>query len=194
MKSVQDSSRSEATPTEAQLIDAARDGDAESFKAIVRMLESRVAATAIGMLGMCPEAEDAGQEAFIRLHKALTGFRGESSLATYVTRIVVNLCLKQRGQRKRRSEVFVRLGADSPDIADPRALVDRHEQRDLVNWALGQVNSKDRAVLVLRLMQKCSTRETAEILDVPEGTVTSRLARAQQKLRAILESQPGQKP
>ena len=72
----------------------ARNGDNNAFKEIVKKYENQVAATVIGMLGYCTEAEDIGQETFIRFYKALHKFRGESSIGTYLTRIAINLSLE----------------------------------------------------------------------------------------------------
>ena len=166
---------------------AAQGGDTEAFRRIVMMLEQRVAATVIGMVGPGPEAEDIGQETFMRLYRALPKFRGDSSLASYATRIAINLCKDERLNRKKRAAVFTKSDdAVAAQAPDPASETDHLEQRDLVDKALLQLSEEYREVVVLRLLDGFSTRETAKILDVPEGTVTSRLARAQMKLRAIL--------
>ena len=154
----------------------------------MRRLEGRVAATVIGMLGPGPEADDVGQETFVRLYRALPKFRGDSTLASYVTRIAINLCRNEWQRRKRRSDIFVRDESDQSDnVPGPAGDAESLPERDLVRRALLQLAAEYREVIVLRLMDGFSTREAAGILDVPEGTVTSRLARGQMKLRAILE-------
>ena len=156
-------------------------------------LESRVAATAIGMLGRCAEAEDVGQETFIRFYKALGSFRGESSVASYVTRIAINLSLNELKRRKRTVQLLVDDdSAESLDIMDPKSAADPFESKELVQRALGQLNPDYRAVVVLRLMDGYSTEETGKLLKIPLGTVTSRLARAQLKLKEIIESLTGE--
>ena len=80
--------------TNEQLAAAARDGDMDAFRMLVEKLEPRVAATVIGMLGPGPDAEDVGQETFVRFYRALNSFRGDSSVVTYVTRIAINLAKK----------------------------------------------------------------------------------------------------
>jgi len=186
---VERSGTSESGRSETELIELATAGDAAAFGEIVRGLEPRVAATVIGLLGRGPDAEDVGQETFIRLFKSLSGFRGDSSLASYATRIAINLCRDRMRQNKRRSQVFV-LADDElvdrvPDVRDAGvALADR----DFIRRGLQELSLEYREVIVLRLMDGLSTRETAAVLNVPEGTVTSRLARGQMKLREILES------
>ncbi len=173
---------------EQELVDTARRGDEQAFREIVRRLEGRVAATVIGMLGPGPEADDVGQEVFVRLYRALPKFRGDSTLASYVTRIAINLCRNEWQRRKRRSNIFVRDESDQSDnVPGPAGDADSLPERDLIRRALLQLAAEYREVIVLRLMDGFSTREAAGILDVPEGTVTSRLARGQMKLRAILE-------
>ena len=174
--------------SEQELVDTARRGDEQAFREIVRRLEGRVAATVIGMLGPGPEADDVGQEAFVRLYRALPKFRGDSTLASYVTRIAINLCRNEWQRRKRRSDIFVRDESDqSENVPGPAGDAESLPERDLIRRALLQLDSEYREVIVLRLMDGFSTREAAGILDVPEGTLTSRLARGQMKLRAILE-------
>ena len=174
--------------SEQELVDTARRGDEQAFREIVRRLEGRVAATVIGMLGPGPEADDVGQEAFVRLYRALPKFRGDSTLASYVTRIAINLCRNEWQRRKRRSDIFVRdESSQSENVPGPAGDAESLPERDLVRRALLQLSSEYREVIVLRLMDGFSTREAAGILDVPEGTLTSRLARGQMKLRAILE-------
>jgi RNA polymerase sigma-70 factor (ECF subfamily) len=173
--------------TEDDLIAAARKGDQDAFKEIVRRYEPIVARTVIGMLGNCAEAEDVGQETFIRLYKALPGFRGESSLRTYLTRIAMNLSLNELKRRKRR---FLRFSGkpveEYHDIADDRQDTARDTAIARVRSAIGELDEKFRVVVVLRLIDGYSTEETARILGIPTGTVLSRLSRAQLKLRAIL--------
>jgi len=74
---------------EKKLISLARDGNKDAFRELVTKYEPQIAGTVIGMLGPGPEAEDIGQETFIRLYRSLPKFRGESSFSTYLTRIAI---------------------------------------------------------------------------------------------------------
>ena len=93
---------------EKELLRRAREGDDRAFRELVHRYEDRVAATIIGMLGPGPDAEDVGQETFVRLYRSLDGFRGDSSLATYVTRIAINQSLKAIRRRKSWTRRFIR--------------------------------------------------------------------------------------
>jgi RNA polymerase sigma-70 factor (ECF subfamily) len=177
----------EEKPSEQELVRKARDGDKNAFKELVVQNEQRVAATVIGMLGNCPEADDVGQETFIRFYRSLDKFRGESSIGTYLTRIAINLSLNELKRRKRRNTHFFSRGeekmANAPDRKDRK---NTKELKEIVRIGLEQLDPKYRAVVVLRLIEGYSTKETAQILRLPIGTVLSRLARAQKKLKEIL--------
>ena len=106
-----------------ELIAAARVGDDRAFALLVDRYESVVAATVIGMLGPGDEADDVGQETFIRFHRALDAFRGESSLKTYLVHIAMNLSLNALKRQRRSLLRFVR-GEETVN-AIPRSVRDR---------------------------------------------------------------------
>ncbi|MFH1943551.1 MAG: sigma-70 family RNA polymerase sigma factor [bacterium] len=173
--------------TDEQLIAAFRGGDDSAFEKLIKRHESRVAATVIGMLGNCPEAEDVGQEVFIRFYRGIDKFRGESSVGTYLTRIAINLSLNELKKRKRRSMLFSQKSNGNPsDIPAEGADNPYDADKEIIRRVVQTLHPDFRSVIVLRLMDGYSTKETAEILGIPEGTVLSRLARAQMKLKKIL--------
>ena len=180
--------------TDEALVDAARDGSEDAFRELVKRYEGRVASVAIRMLGHTPEAEDVGQETFIRFYRGLRGFRGQASVGTYLTRIAINLSLNEIKKRRRRSIFipFTPVGKekDAPDqeFEDPRASAEYDDTPDRINKALNQLKPEFRSVVVLRLMEGYTSKETAEILGLPVGTVLSRLKRSQEKLKRILIS------
>ena len=172
--------------TDTELIQAVKNGNDKAFKELVLRYESRIASTVIGMLGNCPEAEDAGQETFIRFYRALPNFRGESSVITYMTRIAINLSLNELKRRKRRAILFKNKSEEYlANVADDNTNYNTDEQ-EIIYKGLKKLEPKFRSVIVLRLIEGYSTKETAEILSLPIGTVLSRLARAQEKLKTIL--------
>lgn len=176
-----------ALKTDEELLYESRDGDTGSFRELVQRLEPYVAATVIGMLGRGPEAEDIGQETFIRFYKALDSFRGESSVRTFVTRIAINLSINEL--RKRKFRMFsLSESATEPVLQGRMEPADRFEDRELVEKSLNHLSASGRAVVVLRLVEGYSTKEVAEILKIPVGTVLSRLARAQMKLVDVIRS------
>lgn len=174
------------------LLARARDGNQQAFGQLVRRYEDQVAGTIIGMLGPGAEADDVGQETFIRFYHALDQYRGEANLGTYLTRIAINQALKRLNRRKRWHERFwsrddeVLPPTELQPLIDGNETVDASEREDLVHRALDHLSDAHRAVVVLRLLDGYSTRETAEILDLPEGTVMSRLYRATSALETLL--------
>ena len=170
----------------------AREGSDEAFRRLVERYEGQVAATIVGILGPGPEADDAGQETFVKFYDALDQFRGESSVGTYLTRIATNTALDALKKRKR--QACRQVSRDDPDAPlSERAETDTHRtvelsERDrLVHRAIQQLDTKFRSVVVLRMMRGLSTKETAEVLDIPEGTVLSRLYRAKDKIKEALK-------
>ena len=139
------------------------------------------------MIGHGPQAEDIGQETFLRFYKSLSKFRGESGIGTYLTRIAINLCLDEIKRMKKKRTLFVsNPGETAQDLPDTKNSPLKGEAQKIVHWGLLWLQPKFRSVIVLRLLDGYTTRETAEILNLPMGTVLSRLIRAQQKLKKIL--------
>ncbi len=176
--------------SDAQLLALARGGDDRAFGALVDRYEPAVAATVIGMLGRGDEADDVGQETFIRFHRSLHKFRGESSLKTYLVHIAINLSINALRRRRRMLLRFVSQDDTTMDAPEPRlgpaGELDVTELQAVVQDAVARLSEKHRAVVVLRLFHESSTRETAQMLGVPEGTVLSRLSRAMKELEAQL--------
>lgn len=176
-------------PHDNHRIERAKSGDTQAFRELVEQHQGQVRATVQSMLGPVPEADDVAQEVFIRLHQSLGRFRGEAELGTYLSRIAINLSLNALKQRKRKGRwlTFSRREGPEYEVEDRSAAPGRHELQDALQRSLQQLEPAFRAVVTLRLVEGYSVEETAELLGIPQGTVASRLARAQQKLRAILE-------
>ncbi|MFQ5605766.1 MAG: RNA polymerase sigma factor [bacterium] len=173
--------------TDHELIEKSLQGDHRAFEELVRRYEPQVAATVIGMLGPCEAADDVGQEVFIRFYKVMSRFRGESKVGTYLTRIAINLSLNELKKRKRRHAFFRNIEDNVNGTAiHPDETLQLDERQWLVHQAIHKLEPMFRAVVVLRLIEGYSTQETADILDIPLGTVLSRLSRAQRKLKELL--------
>ena len=179
--------------SDEQLIARARKGDQSAFRQIIQQHESRVASTVIRLLGRGHEADDIGQETFVRCFRSLEQFRGDSELSTYLVTIARNLSLTALTRRARSHSRFVSLDDDAAftddrhlEPLDPVDAADASERQEMVERALSRLSEAHRSVVVLRLMQGLSTKETAAALSVPEGTVLSRLARACTQLKSLL--------
>ncbi len=171
-----------------ELVELVRSGDDQAFEIIVTRYEQQIARTVMGMLGETEEAEDVGQETFIRFYRSISKFRGDSSLATYLTRIAINLSLNELKRRSRTLSLFYRKDDNEElfNVPDKGNAYEASDSKELVDKALEQLEPGFRSVIVLRMLGGYSTRETAEILNLPIGTVLSRLSRAQKILKKIL--------
>jgi RNA polymerase sigma-70 factor (ECF subfamily) len=174
---------------DSELIRASIEGDRLAFEEIVNRHRKMVARTVKGMLGDSVYTEDIGQDVFIKLYHSLPEFRGEAKLSTYIQKIAVNLTLNEIKRRKRFFTMFAQKGNDEMheyEIADAEH-EERRDAKEIVNKALMKLEPRFRIIVAMRMLQGYSTKETAEILDLPLGTVLSRLSRAQEQLKNILE-------
>ncbi len=179
-----------------ELVEKARTGDERAFAAIVRKFEPMVANVVKGMLGNVAEADDVGQEVFIRFYHSLDRYRGDAALRTYLTRIAINLSLNELKKKKRVVSLFTQKQEEAgySDLSDEGRDAEKRDTREVVEAALLKLEEGFRSVVVLRLIEGYSTKETAEILNLPMGTVLSRLSRAQKQLKEILMNEKIFKP
>ncbi|MFO0901648.1 MAG: sigma-70 family RNA polymerase sigma factor [Pirellulales bacterium] len=175
---------------DAQLIAATLNGDSQSFGELVRRYQDRVLHVILHVVGDRQEAEDLVQDTFVQAFVKLDTFRGGSAFYTWVYRIAFNLAASR--QRRKRTSVSVedqreQTGADPADRAEaPEERVLREERAGQVQAALATLPEEFRTILVLREMEGCDYESIAEILDLPPGTVRSRLHRARAELRERL--------
>lgn len=166
-----------------------RQGDARAFEELVIAYQHRVYGVAVRMLGNAAEAQEVAQEAFLRAHRAIAGFRGEAKLSTWLYAIVSRLCLGRLGSGERRllrqgEETLARL-ADGG--AGPAGAAERGELEAALHRAIAELPEERRLVVVLRDLEGLSYEEIAEALGLELGTVRSRLHRARAELRNKLE-------
>lgn len=164
------------------LIELSIKGNMRAFAAIVKRYEDIVARITISMLGK-DNADDIGQEVFIRFYKSMNKFKGDSKLSTYLTRIAINLSLNEI---KKRSKYFIAEDDDMERMNKQYDMEDKNDSMQIIEYALSKLESDFRSVIVLRNIEGYSTKETADILNIPQGTVLSRLSRGQQKLKEII--------
>ena len=171
------------------LLEQAVAGDKKAFGMLVNQHQTQIRGTVRSMLGDVAEVDDVAQEVFIRFYHSIHQFKGEARLATYLTRIAINLSLNELNRRKRKSRIiplFRKQEDGKEKLVIPNTaqflLQDRYEDKQHIEVAVKSLSPDFKAVVVLRLVQGYSVKETAEILDLPMGTVASRLARAQKQL------------
>ena len=169
-----------------QIISRAQSGDREAFAILFEQYKNLVYKTAYLMLGESSEAEDALQEIFLQVYKSLSGFDpGKAKFTTWLYRITFNYCLNHR--RKKRT-LTLRLDEISPALKSefPGAEL---AQEEILQQAIGKLTDRQRAVVILRYFWDLPYAEIAQILDVPLGTVKSRLDLALKTLRKVVEEE-----
>jgi RNA polymerase sigma-70 factor, ECF subfamily len=172
-----------------ELLARARTGDEAAFRALVERFESVVAGVVIGMLGPGDDADDVGQETFIRFHAALGQYRGDASLGTYLRRIAMNLSLNALKRRRSNGLRLVSRDRAAEPLGEPPVPAydaERTERIAVVRQAIARLSEAHRGVVVLRLLDGLSTNETAAVLELPPGTVMSRLSRGMAELERLL--------
>jgi RNA polymerase sigma-70 factor (ECF subfamily) len=180
-------------------LDVARrclDGDPAAFEAVYRTHAGRLFGLVSRMLGSAPEAEDVLQEIFITAHRKLSGFRGDSSLGTWLYRIAVNHCLdhlRSRGARMASlTESLDREDAREPAAAAP--VVPTTISRIDLERAIAQLPPGCRAAFVLHDVEGRDHQEVGRALGISEGTSKSQVHKARMRLRALLTAQAQPSP
>jgi RNA polymerase sigma-70 factor (ECF subfamily) len=165
-----------------------RAGDADAFEELYRQHARRLFSLVVRMVGSADEAEDLLQEVFLQAHRKLAGFRGESTLGTWLYRLTMNHCLDHlRGRQAKMSRATDSL--DDEESAEPMApapAVPAAISRMDLEKAIASLPPGSRAAFLLHDVEGFEHREIAGILGVSEGTSKSQVHKARLKLRALL--------
>jgi len=172
---------------ELLLISRARGGDREAFGELVEQYRDNVYRLAYRMCGNAYDADEAAQEAFVAAWRALPNFRGDAKFSTWLYRLTTNAAIDVMRREKRHQTVGDGEMVDLADDADsPQETVERTEQQEAVQEALATLSEEYREVLLLRYMEELDYAEIAEVLQLPSGTVKSRINRAKAALKTAL--------
>lgn len=176
---------------ELELIRKCTTGDPRFFEPLVRAYEGPGLRVATGMLGDVDDARDALQEAFVKVFKNLSRFDSKRAFGPWFFQILRNQCRdmirarSSRGTRETRDERLELRPADAE--SGPERARQRSAARDVLRRGLDAIGEDHREIIVLKELQGFRYPEIAEILDIPEGTVASRLYHARRALKAALE-------
>ena len=177
------------------LVRASQKGDTSAFEELVARHRDRIYARAYTMMRNEEEAIDLSQEAWIKGWQRLKQFQGDSSFGTWMTRIVINLCLDQlRRHKRQRSESLEAMEEESggverlmpPVTVNPTERLERSELRQRIDRAMDQLSHEHRTVLVLHEFEEMEYKEIAKTMGCSIGTVMSRLFYARRKLAVLL--------
>lgn len=180
-------------PEDGRLIASAQAGDRAALGELLRSVQGQVYAVCHRLTGNDADAADASQEALISIARGLAGFDGRSKFTTWSYRIAVNAGLDEIRRRTRRPEPGLPAGdLGSPTPSGEGAVLDRLD----VAAALAQLSPEFRAAVVLRDLCQLDYAEIGEVLDIPPGTVRSRISRGRAALVPLLGNldPPGVRP
>jgi RNA polymerase sigma-70 factor (ECF subfamily) len=184
-----------ATADDPTLVKLAQKGDTVAFEQLVGRHRDKIYARAFSMLRNEDDATDLSQEAWVKGWQRLHQFQGEASFATWMTRIVINLCLDQLRKLKRvRTDSIDQMDDETGGVErqmpiinpNPTEGLERGELRQRIDRALGQLSYEHRTVLVLHEFEELEYKEIAKKMGCSIGTVMSRLFYARRKMASLL--------
>jgi RNA polymerase sigma-70 factor (ECF subfamily) len=180
---------------DAALVKLAQKGDMPAFEELVARHRDKIYACCYTMLRNEDAALDLSQEAWVKAWQRLAQFQGDSSFATWATRITINVCLDQlRKNKSRQAESIEEMAEESGGVerqmpvvtVNPTERLERGELRQKIDEVLGKLTEEHRTVLVLHEFQEMEYKEIAKTTGVSIGTVMSRLFYARRKMAALL--------
>lgn len=185
-----------SSASDEALVQAAKQGNLEAFEELVARHRDKVYARALTVLHNVEDAVDLSQEAWIKAWQRLQQFQGESSFATWITRIVINVCLDHLRRQKRlpveslealEEETGLRDSILPPVTVNPTAGLERAELQARIWQALGRLSAAHRTVLILHEFEGMEYRRIAEVMGCSIGTVMSRLFYARRHMARLLK-------
>ena len=184
-----------ASRQDPELVKLAQKGDMLAFEELVARHRDQIYARAYTMLRNEDAALDLSQEAWIKAWQRLAQFQGDSSFATWATRITINVCLDQlRKNKRQQAESIEEMAEESGGVerqmpvvtVNPTERLERGELRQKIDEALGRLSDEHRTVLVLHEFQEMEYKDIARTVGISIGTVMSRLFYARRKMAALL--------
>jgi len=180
-----------AAISDAECVQNLQRGQTDAFEILIRRHEKTIFNLVYRMLGDYDEAAEVSQEAFLSAYRAIGTFRGDSNFSTWLYRIALNHATTRRKTLNTRQQRNVSMETTEP-VSDPQPgpaeTMEKKEIRERVQQALNSLEPDDATVILLRDLQDMPYEEVARVLEIPIGTVKSRLHRARQALNAELST------
>ena len=164
-------------PDDAQLAESCRRGDLRAFERLYGIYSGRMKSLAFHLLGSRADAEDAVQEAFLKIHRAVHGFEQNSQLSTWIYRVLVNCCYDALRKRQRQAE---------RPIAGDVPVSSKLPLKLALERAMARLNERHRLVFLMFEVEGLKHSEIAGVLEVPEGTSRAWLFEAKRELKRML--------
>ncbi len=183
--------RTEARAVDARLAEACRAGNLEAYEELYRTQSAKMKSIAMNLLGNAHDAEDAVQETFLKIHRGIRYFKGQSTFSTWTYRILMNACYDQRRKRSRRQETPEQdLVAEDQTFDAPGPMRD-HPLRMALEKCMEQLTPYMRSVFQLYEVEGFKHSEIGAILNISEMASKNALYQAKRRLREMLREQSG---
>jgi RNA polymerase sigma-70 factor (ECF subfamily) len=164
-------------PTDAELVEGCKRGNLRAYERLYELHGARMKSLAFHLVGSRADAEDVVQEAFLKVYRAVSGFEGQSSLSTWIYRILINCCYDAMRKQQRLAEKPVMKDLPSESQVPLKIALER---------AMRRLNDRQRIVFLMFEVEGLKHSEIAGILEVPEGTSRSWLFEAKRELKRML--------
>lgn len=182
---------------EASLIEESKAGNTDSFELLIAQHQKKVFNLAYRVLGNMEDANDVAQEALIKAYKGIKNFKGKSSFSTWLYTIVNNTCIDFIRKNRKNNVIYLdkeyetEKGSYKMELSSnedaPEEILEKKEVQNLVRQSINELSDDHKKVIILRDIQGFSYKEIAQILNCSEGTVKSRISRARENLKIIIE-------
>ncbi|WP_010252495.1 RNA polymerase sigma factor [Acetivibrio cellulolyticus] len=182
---------------ERNLVEKSKSGDVEAFEQLIESCQKKVFNIAYRMIGNYDDANELAQEVFIKAFRSIKKFKGDSLFSTWIYKVTANVCLDEIRRRKKKmvvsldEEIEYSDGEVKRQIADnaptPDIAAETNEVKNAVNKSIQELPEDYKSIIILRDIQGFSYEEISKIFNCPEGTVKSRINRARQALKKILQ-------
>ena len=182
---------------EARLVKRAKQGDMHAFEELIIQHEKIVYNVALRMMNHSEDAKDISQEVFLKLWRTLAQYQFDAAFSTWLYRLTQNVCIDFLRKQKRQQHVSLTFSDDKDEgkelsVPDPEPLPEErvifNEKQEAIRAAMNALPVDFREILELRVVQQLPYEQIAQIMDLPVGTVKSRLARARLQLKKRLDA------